>query len=116
MKSDTEVIARQYLEFSDSYARLNSLTNPGSLPPFPRLAVNEALFRSRNIPETVQLTTASHARFGGRNTTLRSEHSVNWHLLETDLQKIDEAAEYLVTFTPVSLEKYLQIDEREARR
>ena len=112
MKSDTEVISRQYLEFSDSYARLNSLTNPGSLPPFPRLAVNEALFRSRSIPESVQLTIASHGRFGGRAMTLRSEHAVNWRLLDSDLQKIDEAGEFLVTFTPISLEKYLHIDER----
>jgi hypothetical protein len=116
MKSDTEVISRQYLEFSDSYARLNSLTNPGSLPPFPRLAVNEALFRSRSIPENVQLTIASRGRLGGRAMTLRSEHTVNWRLLDSDLQKIDEAGEFLVTFTPISLEKYLRIDEHEARK
>jgi hypothetical protein len=32
------------------------------------------------------------------------------------LQKIDEAGAFLVTFTPVTLEKYLHIDEHEAHR
>jgi hypothetical protein len=116
IRADNEAIARQYREFSDYYARLNALTNPGAMPPFPRLAVNEALFRSRMIPEKVQLTIPSRSHFGGKPTTMRTEHAVNWRLLQTDLQKIDEAAEYLVTFTPLPLEKYLQVDSHETHR
>ena len=100
-------VARQYLEFSDSYARLNAMTNPGSTPPFPRLKIDEALYISRAIPVRVQLTMPPRSRFGGKPTTMRSEHSVSWRLLESDQQKIQEAEEFLVTFTPLTLERYL---------
>jgi hypothetical protein len=107
VKAGTDEIARQYLEFSDSYARLNAMTNPGSTPPFPRLKIDEALFLSHGVPEKVQLTTPSRARFGGKPTVVRSEHNVNWRLLESDQQKIQEAEEFLVTFTQLPLERYL---------
>jgi hypothetical protein len=106
-KANTEAVAQQYLDFSDSYARLNALTNPGSVPPFPRLAINAVLFKQQLIPEKVQMTMPARQRFGGK-TTLRSEHSVAWRLLESDLSKISEADEQLVTFTPVPLEQYMK--------
>ena len=108
VKANTESVANQYLEFSDSYARLNALTNPGSVPPLPRLAINAALFKTQVIPERVQMTMPARQRFGGKTTTLHSEHSIAWRLLESDLQRINEADESLVTFTPVPLEHYLK--------
>ncbi|HEX3997611.1 MAG TPA: hypothetical protein VHX65_03570 [Pirellulales bacterium] len=107
VKAGTDDIARQYLEFSNSYARLNAMTNPGSTPPFPRLKIDEALFVSHAIPAKVQLTIPPRSRFGGKPMIVRSEHSVNWRLLESDQQKIQEAEEFLVTFTPLTLERYL---------
>lgn len=108
VKANTEAVAQQYLEFSDSYARLNALTNPGSVPPLPRLAINAALYKTQSIPERVQMTMPARQRIGGKPTVLRSEHSTAWRLLESDLQRIDEADEQLVTFTPVPLEHYLK--------
>ncbi len=107
MKANTDEVAQQYLEFSDSYARLNAITNPGSVPPLPRLAVNAALFKTSSIPERVQMTMPARQRFGGKTTTMKSEHSVAWRLLESDLQKINEADDQLATYTPVPLEHYL---------
>jgi hypothetical protein len=107
IKANTDAVAQQYLEFSDSYARLNALTNPGSVPPFPRLAINAVLFKQQLIPEKVQMTMPARQRFGAK-TTMRSEHSVAWRLLESDLGRISEADEQLVTFTPVPLEQYLK--------
>jgi hypothetical protein len=107
VKAGTDDIARQYKEFSDSYARLNAMTNPGSTPPFPRLKIDEALFLSHAVPQRVQLTIPTRSRFGGKPTIVRSEHGVNWRLLESDQQKIQEAEEYLVTFTQLPLERYL---------
>ncbi len=107
IKAGTDDIARQYLEFSDSYARLNAMTNPGSTPPFPRLKIDKALFISHAVPEKVQLTMPPRSRFGGKPTIVRSEHRVNWRLLESDQQKIQEAEAFLVTFTPLTLERYL---------
>ncbi len=115
-KADNEAIAREYYEFSDSYAKLNALTNPGSTPPFARMAIDEALFKTQSIPEKVQVTVASRQRFGGKPTTMRSEHTMHWRLLESDLQKISEADEFLVSFTPVSLEGYLRTGESENKR
>jgi hypothetical protein len=108
VKAASDDIARQYLEFSDSYARLNALTNPGSTPPFPRLKIDEALYISHAIPSRVQLTMPARSRFGGKPTVVRSEHTVSWRLLESDQQKIQEAEEFLVTFTPLTLERYLE--------
>lgn len=115
-KAVNDDIARQYLEFSDSYARLNAMTNPGSTPPFPRLKIDEALFVSHAIPSRVQLTIPSRSRFGGKPTVVRSEHSISWRLLEPDQQKIQEAEEYLVTFTPLTLERYLDTSSADAKR
>jgi hypothetical protein len=107
VKAGTDDIALQYKEFSDYYARLNAMTNPGSTPPFSRLKIDEALFLNHAVPEKVQLTMPPRSHFGGKPTIVRSEHRVNWRLLESDQQKIQEAEEYLVTFTPLSLERYL---------
>lgn len=109
VKAASEDIARQYLEFSDSYARLNAMTSPGSTPPFPRLKVDEALFLSHGLPSRVQLTISPRSRFSGKPTIVRSEHSVNWRLLEPDQQKIQEAEEFMVTFTQLTLDRYLDV-------
>ncbi len=109
IKADSDAISRQYLEFANSYARLNAITNPGSTPPFPRMAVNDALFKTGSMPERLQVATQSRQRFAGKPSVMRSEHAVHWRLLEADLKKISEADQYLVTFTPVTLEKYLLI-------
>jgi hypothetical protein len=74
----------------------------------PRLAINAALYKTQSIPERVQMTMPARQRIGGKPTVLRSEHSTAWRLLESDLQRIDEADEQLVTFTPVPLEHYLK--------
>ena len=42
-KAESPEASQQYREFSDWYARLNVMMNPGSTPPFPRLAVNDEL-------------------------------------------------------------------------
>jgi hypothetical protein len=116
MKAASDDVARQYLEFSDSYARLNAMTNPGSTPPFPRLKIDEALYINRAIPSRVQLTMPARSRFGGKPTVVRSEHVVTWHLLESDQQKIQEAEEFLVTFTPLPLERYLDTSGSDSKR
>ena len=78
--------------------------------------MDEALFKTQSIPEKVQVTVASRQRFGGKPTTMRSEHAMHWRLLESDLQKISEADEFLVSFTPLSLESYLRTGESQTKR
>jgi hypothetical protein len=105
-KTPSETAAAQFREFSDMYARLNAITHPGGLPPFPRLQVNEAVAKNASIPEEVRLSIPAR-RIGGKPIDLRSEHRMQWRLLEGDRVRIQETGEFLVTFTPVSLRQFL---------
>jgi hypothetical protein len=95
------VAARQYRDFSDWFARLNAMTNPGSTPPFPRMAVNAELADRGLVPTEVQLTIAAHATLGVRAQNLRSEHHVSWRLIERDAERIATIANQLGTFKEV---------------
>lgn len=98
LTADTPQAAVQYREFSDWYARFNSMLNPGSTPPFPRLAVNAELARRQVLPTEVRLTI--------EKTSLRSEHHVSWRLLPRDHQKIAETANQLTTFKMVKFDEF----------
>jgi hypothetical protein len=114
-KAQSAEIAKQYRRFSDLSSRLNGLTSPGVLPPFPRMEVNRGLEESVRLPTQVHLNIASR-RFGGKPLTARSDHNFQWRLIESDHQRIAEADEYLTTLTKVGLQQYLQADNRTARR
>jgi hypothetical protein len=111
----SEEASQQYRDFSDWYARLNCLTNPASLPPFARMAVNEALSRRQEIPKTVRLT-ISRKPLQPKSPSLRSEHEVTWRLSDSDLARIDRAGKYLVAFPPVSFDEFRRKASQEARR
>jgi hypothetical protein len=98
--------AEQYREFSDWYARLNSFTNPGALPPFPRITVNEELARRRQLPETVSLEIPKQLALGGRGLSLRSEHIITWRLLQRDLDTIAATGAQMSSFKTVSFSDY----------
>jgi hypothetical protein len=101
-------VVHQYRMFSDWSARLNSMIHPGAMPPFPRLAVNAALERAGEVPESVELTLAAQNHLVGKPTVLRSEHELAMRLLPTDRKRIDEAGKDLVNFPEVSMEEYLR--------
>jgi hypothetical protein len=106
VKAKNLAAAQQYREFLDWYARLNAITNPSSLPPFPRLVPNEHLANRELIATQVQLTIPSQGPLGGKSQELRSEHKVTWRLLPRDLDKIAETANQLTAFKPVSFNDY----------
>ena len=107
-RPDRPEIAIRYREFSDWYARVNTLFRPGLLPPFPRLLVNEQLAREQLVPQRVQLTLAPQRSHGNKELTVRSEQNFVYGLLESDLEQIDRAAGYLVTLRSVPLAAYRQ--------
>jgi hypothetical protein len=107
-RPDKPEIAARYREFSDWYARVNTLFRPGLLPPFPRLLVNEHLGREQLVPQRVQLTLAPQRSHGNKEVTVRSEQSFVYGLLESDLAQINRAAGYLVTLRSVSMAAYRQ--------
>lgn len=108
IKPEHPDIARDYRKFCDWSARVNAMIRPGAIPPFPRLAVNAALERDGEIPESVELSLAAQNRLVGKPTVLHSEHEMTMRLLPADRKKIDEAGRYLVSFPEVSLEEYLR--------
>jgi hypothetical protein len=115
-KVDSASVAQQYRQFSDCSARLNVMLHPGSLPPFPRLAINAALAKQEGrVPERVEVTLAPQNRLTGKPTMLRSEHSFEMRLMASDRKKIDEAGGNLVTFREVSLDDYLRPIEQAKR-
>jgi len=101
-------VAARYREFSDWYARVNTLFRPGLLPPFPRLVVNEQLGQAEVVPQRVRLTLAPQSKHGSKEVTVRSEQDFTYGLLKSDLDQIDRAASYLVTLRSVPLGAYRQ--------
>jgi hypothetical protein len=94
----TPTAAKQYHEFSDWYARFNTMANPGATPPFPRLAVNAELVKRGLIPTEVQLNI--------RSVAMRAEHHATWRLLERDHSRITETANQMATFEEVKFEVF----------
>ncbi len=99
-------IAAAYRDFSDWYARLNSLLQPGALPPFPRLAVNERVAREGWIPHEVRLRLASHARFGDKEMTLRAEHQTDYRLEKSDVRRTDSVLQQIQAFRAVTIDEF----------
>jgi len=115
-RPSSAAVVTQYREFSDWYARVNTLFRPGSLPPFPRLMVNEHLAQAEVVPQRVRLTLAAQPRHGSQEVIVRSEQDFTYGLLKSDLGQIDRAAGYLVTLKPVSLGAYRQEETASAGR
>ncbi len=105
-KANSSEAVRQYCEFCDVYARLNVATSPGAPPPFPRLALDEALGKRELVPSEVELT-INEGRLGSKPIVRRSEHLFHWRLLESDQRRIEDAADALAKFDLVDLDDYL---------
>jgi len=103
MPAKTPEAAVQYREFSDWYVRFNTMSNPGSTPPFARMAVNAELAKRGLIPTEVQLTIP--AQSGVKAAALRSEHHVSWRLLPRDVERIEKTASQLATFKLVDFDE-----------
>ena len=105
---DSPDVAKQYREFTDAFARLNAVTNPGSLPPFPRLAVNDALGKRNAVPREVELTIPAKNKLLDRTIVRRTEHQFEWHVTPGDEEKIAKAGQSLAEFAKVSLDEYVR--------
>lgn len=97
-------MTEQYREFSDWYVQLNTLlAPPGSLPPFPRIVLNQAIAKHQGIPREVQRTLKLSA---GKRNTMRSEHELVTTLNAADLARITEAQDAMRKFKVVEFEVY----------
>jgi hypothetical protein len=97
-------MAEQYREFSDWYVRLNTLlAPPGSLPPFPRMVLNQAIAKRQMIPREVERTLKFSAT---KRNTMRSEHELMTKLNAADLGRVTEAQQAMRKFTMVGFDVY----------
>lgn len=95
----------EYRQFTDWYARLNSLLNPRALPPAARLTVNEHLARGRVVPGRIDLYLAPHARFGGNSLKLRSVHQ--WRdVTPKEMDRINATQLQIKNFRAVPLDEF----------
>jgi hypothetical protein len=102
---NSETAVSTYRNFADWYARLNA-TRPGSLPPFARLKLNQAIAKEGWIPKEVELTVTPKMRVVGRKLVMRSHHAAVWQLSGTDRDRIDKAASHMVSFQAVGFQDY----------
>jgi hypothetical protein len=105
LPAESPGVCEQYREFSDWYARFNSMLHVGATPPFPRLAVNKELAARNLVPTEVALTIPAQNSLS-KPVALRSVHHVSWRLLQRDLSRISETANQLATFKIVSLAEF----------
>jgi hypothetical protein len=116
-KPEDPTMAARYRAFGDWSAKLNSLVNRGSLPPFPRLAINTSLARIGQVPNKLQVSLSPRSFLPGRGVTFRSEHEFRPRLLESDLKKIEQAGELLARTKRVGLGEYgrMPVDRHASR-
>ncbi len=98
-------ISVQYREFSDGYARLNSLLNPAARPPMARLLVNAALSRYSSIPSEVELSIMT-AVAPPKRTTIRSSHRLSEQLSQPDRARVANTRRTMTSYKLVSFQKY----------
>ncbi len=106
----SKTIADQYRQFSDWYARLNSLLNPQSRPPFARLLVNAALAKHEATAREVHLTLVPKKSFPPKRIIIRSEHELVRQVVGADLDRVAQVREFMQIFKPISFQQYRKPD------
>jgi hypothetical protein len=115
-RPEEKELVRQYHEFSDWMARLNTLLNPGARPPTARLQLNQAMVQRGLLPKKVVLTIIQSS--GGRSSpapaknTIRTEHTLVPKLDASDLARIAAAQKAVREFRTTSFDVYRQFRKR----
>jgi len=104
----SEVLSRQYREFSDWYCRLNTYLNPGARPPFARMVVNASLDHRQQFPREVELTIRPKESFLAKRQTVRSEHLLVRQLVESDRQRVAQTDQFMAIYAAVAFQEYQQ--------
>jgi len=105
----SRAVSQQYREFSDWYARLNTILSPGSKPPAARLAVNEALAKRKATASEVRLTLTPKRGFPPKRVEIRSEHQLVPQVAESDMVRVGQTRQFMDIFQPVSFQQYREM-------
>jgi len=101
--------AHAYRRFADTAILLKALLQPGGIPPFPRLALNERLAAAGAIPAEVRLEIDPRlAVIGARPERLRCSHRLHPRLLSGDLARIEDAKAHVAAAETVALAAFVQ--------
>jgi hypothetical protein len=104
-----------YRQFADTAILLKALMQPGGIPPFPRLAVNQRLEDAGALPAEVTLEIDSRLTpIGGRPARLRCVHKVHPRLLSGDRRRIEDAKGHIATAESVDLATFIDRDADDA--
>lgn len=106
--------AAAYRKFADSAILLKALMQPGGLPPFPRIAINEKVAAAGGIPREVSLEidssragealAASGIKMTGKR--LRSVHKLHPRWIESDRRRVEAASARIAVAREVPLAEY----------
>ena len=100
--------AETYRRFADTAILLKALLQPGGIPPFPRLALNERLEDEAAIPAEVRLEIEPRAGLlAGGTERFRSVHRSHPRLLATDQARLDEARRSVAAAERVGLAAFM---------
>lgn len=106
IEAESDAVLHQFRDFSDWYARLNARLNPGYKLVLARLALNETLYKRRQLPREITLTVQPKKAFSFQRTVIRSEHQFIYHLVESDRDRIAQTGEFMTIFQPVDFSQY----------
>ncbi|MCA9248664.1 MAG: hypothetical protein KDA42_16175 [Planctomycetales bacterium] len=106
MLAPNHEVANAYRGFADAFAQLDTLLNPGSRPPLPRLEVNRELGQRRLVPREVRLSFAAAKESERKANEVRAVHQVAWRLTRTDRERLETTNEQLVKFRLVDLKTF----------
>ncbi len=110
--------AAAYRKFADTAILLKALMQPGGLPPFPRIAINEKVAAAGGIPREVSLQVdssqagsalaASGIKAGMKMTAkrLRSVHKLHPRWIESDHRRVEAASARIAVAREVPLAEY----------
>ncbi|MCA9120005.1 MAG: hypothetical protein H6822_29610 [Planctomycetaceae bacterium] len=112
-KPSDPLIADRYREFTDWYARLNSMRPPNP-PHFGRLELNSELASRGLLPQDIERT-ITHGGLFSKPQKARSHHAIGTVISGTDRRRIDEAGGYLVSFSKVTPAAYMQLEKLAAQ-
>ncbi|MFM7412738.1 MAG: hypothetical protein ACKO6E_05965 [Planctomycetota bacterium] len=112
----TSEAAEQYRRFADAAILLKALLQPGGLPPYPRLAINERIAAAGGIPVEVALEIDPRlAVLGGPAERLRCTHRLHPRLLDGDIDRIEEAKGHVAVADEVPLAAYVHREAPDPR-
>jgi len=101
--------ADTYRRFADTAILLKALLQPGGIPPFPRLAINERLNETVSIPTEVTLEIESRGGLlTGGTDRFRSVHHSHPRLLAADFRRLDEARQSVAAAERIGLAGFMQ--------